>query len=333
MELTGVQKVAVVLMQMGDAASNVMKNFSDAEAEEVAAELVKLRRVHADVAERTIAEFHELILTGKTSARGGRDLAAEILEGAFGSERAGGIINRMASTLAGKSFEFLDTAEPGQLVGILDGELPDTIALVLGHLRPAVAAEVIAGLPEAQRTDVAEAIATMGTALPEAVSAVAEVLKVRVGAVVAPRETVEAVGGVQPLVDIINRSDVSIEKSLLASLDIRNPELAEDVRSRMLTFADIVKLEPREVQAILRGVNTATLAIAMAGASEQVTDVIRRNITERNREILDSEISTSGPHRMKAVEEARATIVQAIRTMEAEGSIVVRRGEDDEYVY
>lgn len=332
--LTGVQKAAVVLMQMpSEIAAGVLTHLTETEAEEIAAEVVKLSRVDPDTAEAVLAEFHTLATAGRTAARGGRDTAASLLEGAFGAEKAGNLMNRMASTLAGKSFEFLETAESGQLLGILDGELPETIALVLAHLRPAAASGVLAGLAEDQRLDVAQAIATLSSATPEAVSLVAEILKVRAGAVVAPREAAEVVGGVQPLVDIINRSDVGTEKALLLGLDARDPELAEEVRSRMLTFTDIVKLDAREIQSILRTFAPATLAVAMKGALPAVADAITRNVSERNREILEAEMTAAGPVRMKEVEAARAEIVQAIRTREADGQINVRRGDEDDFVY
>ncbi|HEX9227013.1 MAG TPA: flagellar motor switch protein FliG [Arthrobacter sp.] len=333
-ELTGVQKVAVVLMQMShEASAKVMAHFTEAEAEDVAAEIMKMRSVNPDLAEKIMDEFHAIAVKGRVHARGGRDLAARMLEASFGAERAGNLMDRMDSTMAGKSFEFLDTVESAQILGMLDGELPETIALVLAHLRPASASGVMGGLSEMARADVAQAIATMGSATPEAVSIVSDVLKVRAGAVVTPRETVEIVGGVQPLVDIINRSDVATEKALLASLDERDPELAAEVRARMLTFADIVKLEARHIQQILRGIDVTILATAMKGASEPVLDAIRKNVSERNREILEAEIKNAGPVRMKQVEESRAEVVQAIRALEATGDISVRRSEDDEFVY
>jgi flagellar motor switch protein FliG len=140
------------------------------------------------------------------------------------------------------------------------------------------------------------------------------------------------VGGVQPLVEIINRADASMEKALLEALERRNPELAEEVRSRMLTFADIVKLEARDVQQVPRGIDAALLAVAMKGASEPVTEIIKNNLSERNQEILDDEIRVLGPVRLSQVEDARAEIVRAIRDLEAEGLITVQRTDEDTYV-
>jgi len=331
--LTGPQKVAVILMQMEQSrAATVMQQFSEDEAAEITTEIVRMRRVDAAVAESTVAEFHELSVSGQHQPRGGHDVAIGLLEASFGSERAAGVMERLASNMARKTFEFLDEADPGQVVALLDGELPQTIALVLAHVRPPQASAVLAGLDLDVRADVAQAIATMGTATPEAVGIVAATLKIRAGAVVAPRDQIEVVGGIQPLVEIINRSDSATERALLDGLDARDPELAEEVRSRMLTFEDIVRLETRDIQQVLRGIDAAVLALAMKGAPSAVTEVIRGNVSARNAELLDDELASLGPVRRSQVEEARAEVVRAIRELEALGSITVHRADDDALV-
>ncbi|UWX82243.1 MULTISPECIES: flagellar motor switch protein FliG [unclassified Arthrobacter] len=333
-ELTGTQKAAIILMQLETSrAAVVMQQFTEAEAQAIAAEIVRLRRVDSSVAEEAINEFYEMTIEGRRRAHGGRDVAMGLLEASFGVERASGVMERLASSMAGKSFEFLETAEPNQVISLLDGELPQTIALVLAHMRPQRASAVLTGLSAELRTDVAQAIATMARATPEAVRVVAETLRARASALGAAREATDAIGGVQPLVEIINRSDAVTERALLEALEERDPELAEEVRSRMLTFADLVKLERRDVQLVLRGIDVGTLALAMKGASEAVLDAIRTNVSERNRELLDDEIKVSGPARLSQVEEARANIVRAIREMEAQGIIEVHHADEEEYVY
>ncbi len=331
--LTGPQKVAVVLMNMDQQrAAQVMKQFSDEEADEITAEILRLRRVDPGVAEKAMNEFHDLATRGAVSTRGGRDIAVGLLEASFGAERATGVLNRVASNMAGKQFEFLDAVEPGQVQMLLAGELPQTSALVLAHLRADHASRVLSGLDDDARTEVAHAIATMGSPSPDAVRVVADTLKQRASAVVAARTASDAVGGVQPLVDIINRSDASTEKALLESLERRDPELAEEVRSRMLTFDDIVRLEARDVQQVLRGVDVAVLAVAMKGALPAVEEIITANLSERNREVLADEVRMLGPVRLSQVEDARAAIVRAIRDLEAAGAITVQRGDEDAYV-
>ena len=331
--LTGTQKVAVVLMSMEhQRATEVMKQFTEAEAADIAAEMVQLRRVDPDVTETTVLEFHELTVKGNRAGRGGHAYAIGLLEASFGAEKAAGVMVKVASSMAGKAFEFLDATEPLQILTLLDGELPQTIALVLAHLRPGHASAVLGGLDTDLRAEVAQCIAGMGTTTPEAVRVVTETLKARVGAVSSTRDSVETVGGIQPLVEIINRADVATERALLEALDARDPALAEDVRSRMLTFADIVKLENRDVQQVLRGIDAAVLAIALKGSTDGVVTTIRTNLSERNREILDDEVKALAPVRVSQVEEARATIVRAIRDLEAQGSITVQRAEEDDYV-
>ncbi|MGO4384478.1 flagellar motor switch protein FliG [Specibacter sp. RAF43] len=334
--LNGLQKAAALLMQLSQtSAASVMAYLSEPEAEAVASEIVKMRRVHPDIADAVIDEFHDLVVSGRHAALGGRDFAAGLLEASFGAERAAGVMNRLSTKLAGKPFEFLDDADAGQLVSLLDGEMPTTIALVLAHMRPDRASEALTGLAGDVRTDVAQAIATMGPATPESVVILAETLKQRALTVVGPRDKVAVIGGIQPLVDIINRSDAATERAILEDLELRDPDLAEEVRSRMLTFMDLVKLDAQDVQKVLRGKEAGILALAMKGAPVTVQDVIRANISERNRDLLDFEIESVGPVRASDVEQAQADIGRIIRELEEAGEISVRRGdaEDDAYVY
>ncbi|MGW9403959.1 flagellar motor switch protein FliG [Arthrobacter sp. NPDC055585] len=333
-KLSGMQKAAVILMQLETSrAATVLQQFTEAEAQELAAEIVNLRRVDVGVVEGVINEFYDMTVDGRRRAHGGRDVAMGLLEASFGTERASGVMDRLASSMAGKSFEFLERAEAAQIVSLLENELPQTIALVLAHMRPQRASAVIGGFPDQLRTEIAQCIANMSRATPEAIRVVAETLKARATAVGAAREAADQIGGIQPLVDIINRADAATERAILEALDERDPDLAEEVRSRMLTFADLTKLERRDVQLVLRGIDVAVLALAMKGANETVLETVRTNVSERNREILDDEIAASGPARLSQVEEARATIVRAIRDLEAQGAITIHHADEEEYVY
>ncbi|GAA4185685.1 flagellar motor switch protein FliG [Gryllotalpicola kribbensis] len=332
--LSGTQKAAVVLMNLPEhAAASVLKQLTQPEAEDIAAEIVRLRRVDADTVARTFEEFRRISASGPLAVRGGRDVATGMLTAAFGDDGAAGLMGRVTSQVAGKAFEFLDDVEPTQIVTLLDGELPQTVALVLAHLAPAPAARVLALFDDEARVEIARRIATMSPALPEAVAIVAASLKARSAAVVAPRAPGDAIGGVQPLVEIINRSDAKTERAMLAALDERDPELAEEVRSRMLTFSDLVRFDPRDVQQVLRGTDPAVLAVALKGASEAVTQTVRNNLSEHNRSLLDEEVRLLAPVRASQVDEARATVVRAIRELEASGGITLRRAaEEDVYV-
>ena len=331
--LTGRQQAAVVLMNLDRAAAiEVMKHLSESEAEAITAEIIGLHDLDASTTAQALGAFQRLAAGHLPPGRGGRDVAAGLLEASFGADRAAAVMDRIGSSLTGSAFEFLHTIDPTQLATLLDGELPQTSALVLAHLPAPQSAAVLSALPETARTDVAHAIATMGAATQDAVSIVAASLKARTGGLTA-RDSPERLGGVAPLVEIISRSDAASEKSLLESIENRDRALAEDIRSRMFTFADIVKLEDRDLQRVLRGIDIRILALALKGANESIAELVRRNVSERNRENLDLEARALGPVRVSQVEEARAEIVHVIRGLEGAGEISVQRADEDEYVY
>jgi flagellar motor switch protein FliG len=330
-KLSGTQKAALVLMNLTtERAAVVMRQFSEQEAEEITAEIVRLRNVDSKVAEGAIRDFAERTVSGGRNSRGGRDFAAGLLEATFGAEKAAGLLDRVDS---GTSFEFLDDADAMQVSSLLDGELPETTAFVLTRVRPDLASSVLARLPPSMRVDVAQCIATMGTATPEAVSVLTAVLKQRARSIVTPKEKVQAVGGVQPLVDIIKRADATTERDLLLALEERDQDLAEQVKSRMLGFDDIVTLEERDVQQVLRSLDPAMLAIAMKGAKPAVAETIRNNMSERNRTLLDEETGMLGRVLKGQVDEARSQVVRAIRDLEASGAITVHRAIEEEVEY
>jgi flagellar motor switch protein FliG len=333
MVLTGTQKAALVLMQIGrERASAVLSKLDEAEIEELSAEIVRLERIDQASAEAALEEFHAVSLSGpQMITQGGLGYAQTLLEQSLGVERAAGVMGRLATSLAGQPFEFLQHADARQVLSLLTGEHSQTIALVLAHLRPDHASAILAGLPGEQQAEVAHRIALMERASPDVVAVVAESLQRKASAVLVPAETA-AIGGVQPLVEIINRADPTTEKAILEGLKARDEALAEEVRSRMFVFADITLLEDRAVQLVLRQVESGDLAVALKGAAEEVREKILTNLSERARENLVEEVELLGPVRLSQVEDARAGIVQSIRRLEESGQIVIRREGEDEYV-
>jgi flagellar motor switch protein FliG len=332
-ELTGSQKAAVLLVQLGrEKAGRVLAAMSEAEVEELAAEIVKLGSLPGELADEVVQEFHGLMGSGhSTGARGGVDVARELLENSLGRVRTEDLLERVSSSPGRIPFAFLREADPRQLQNFLGAEHPQTIALVLAHLRPDQASLVLSGLEHSLQADVAHRIAVMDRTSPDIVRTIAEVLHRRTSSVLAPVE-VAAVGGLQPLVEIINRADPGTEKLILEGLDARDTELAEQIRSKMFVFDDIVGLEDRAVQLVLRQVESQALATALKGVPDQVSEKVLRNVSERARDNLLEEIELLGRVRMSQVEEARAAVVTVIRSLEAAGEIVLRRDDDDEYV-
>lgn len=329
--LTGTQKAAMLLLQLGrERAGRVMAQLDVAEIEELTAEILRLEHVDQSVADGVLEEFHAASVIGP-GVGGGLGLAQHLLVASLGADQAAGVLERLQTSMAGKPFEFLQQADARQVVSLLAGEHPQAIALVLAHLRPEHASAILAGLEPDLQGEVAHRIALMERASPDVVAVIAESLQRKASAVLAPRE-LAPVGGVQPLVEIINRADPTTEKLILEGLTSRDEALAEEVRSRMFVFGDIVLLEDRAMQLVLRQVETAALSVALKGVSPEVRDTVLRNLSERARENLVEEIDLLGPVRLSQVEDARSGIVQSIRRLEESGQIVIRRDGEDEYV-
>lgn len=331
--LTGTQKAALVLIQLGrERAARVMSQLDDATIEELTGQIMRMERVDRSMADAVIGEFHAVTLGGaQIMNNGGVGYAQQLLEASMGADKAADMLDRLASAMAPQPFEFMQQADARQVIALLNGEHPQTIALVLAHLRPEHASAILGGLAPAVQGQVAHRIALMERAAPDVVSVVADSLRRKSASVLTPQET-SAIGGVQPLVEIINRADPSTEKLILQGLEDRDEALADEVRSRMFVFADIVLLEDRALQLVLRGVEGADLAVALKGAGPGERDAVMRNLSERARENLVEEIELLGPVRVSQVEERRATIVQVIRRLEESGQITIRREGEDEYV-
>ncbi len=329
--LTGTQKAAMVLLQLGrDRAARVMAQLDVAEIEELTAEILRLEHVDQAVADEVLDEFYEISLSGP-GVGGGLGYAQHLLEASIGRDQAAGMIDRLQSSMAGQRFDFLQNADARQVLSLISGEHPQTIALVLAHLRPDHASAILAGLAGDLQAEVAHRIALMERASPDVVAVVADSLRRNASTVLTPQE-LSAVGGVQPLVEIINRADPMTEKLILEGLQERDEALAEEVRSRMFVFGDIVLLEDRAMQLVLRQVETGELSVALKGVGDEVRAKILRNLSERARENLLEEVELLGPVRLSQVEDARASIVQVIRRLEEGGQIVIRREGEDEYV-
>jgi len=328
---SGSQKAALVLMQLGrDRAADVLRRLDEDVAEELAQQIARLNTIDDAVAEAAMIEFHARAAAAGSTTRGGREAAEDLLQATFGQERASALLGRLASSMAGRPFEFLDSADPAAVAVLVADEMPQTIALLLIHLSPRSASGVLSRLDGPTRVAVAQAIGSAGAADADIVALLADTIRQLVRASGAMLDKDDLSGGVQPLVDILKGADPATERTVLAELDERDPELAEQVRALMFSFEDLAKLDARDVQQALRGLDPAQLALAIKGAPAELVELIMSNMSERNREAVEEERGYLGPVRKSQVEEARAAIVSAVRVMEAEGALMIRRGTDDE---
>jgi flagellar motor switch protein FliG len=330
--LSGLRKAAIFLVQLGqDKAAKVMSLLPESMVEDLTGEIVRLRDVSNADAAAVLVEAHGVLVNTSTSARGGLDMARQLLAQSLGAERADEIMERLGASLAEMPFEGIRKADARQILSFLADEHPQTIALVLAHLAPQQSAIVLSGLNQNLQANVAYRIASMEPASPDVIRLVEKELERRMTTVLGPMET-SNVGGVAPLVAIINRADRSTERMILEGLETVNKELAEIVRAQMFIFEDILTLDDKAIQLVLRSVESGDLALALKGVSPSVKDKITRNLSARAAENLTEEIELLGAVRLKQVEESQAKVVQEIRALEQSGQIVIMRGSDEAMV-
>ena len=328
----GVRKAAVLLIQMGkERAAQVMSHLSDAEVEAISGEIARLDAVSASETSQVLEEFHDLATAHAHVTQGGFGFAQQLLEQSLGPERAKEIMERLHAAAVQMPFQFLHRADPAQLRSFIADEHPQVIALVLAHMAADKASLLLSGLPAHQQAVVAHRIAVMDRTSPEIVRTVEAVLERKLSSMLQPTE-VSRVGGVDPLVNIINRSDRPTERQIVEGLEGLDPALADEVKSRMFMFEDITGLDDRSVQQVLRQVDTAELALALKGVSDAVRSKITANLSERAAENLLDEVELLGAVRLAQVEEAQQGVIRTIRQLEEQGQIMVRRGNDDEFV-
>jgi flagellar motor switch protein FliG len=329
--MTGLRKAAILLVRMGkEYSTRVLANLSEAEVEELSAEIARLGKLEPDVAGDVIDEFYAMATT-KHAGAGGMQYARELLEASLGTERANLILDRLQASMTDMPFNFLSHADPRQLLSYVQHEHPQTIALVLAHVPSALGSSILAGLAPEVQADVAHRIAVMDRTSPDVIRQVELALQRKLSTVLQPDE-LSTVGGLGPLVDIINRADRTTERLILEALEARNPEIAEEIRRRMFMFEDIINLDDRSVQLVLRQVEPSDLATALKGVGDDVRDKVTGNLSERGRENLLEEIDLLGPVKVKMVEESQQKIVAVIRSLEDSGQIEIQRGEQEELI-
>jgi flagellar motor switch protein FliG len=332
LDAAGVRKAAVLLVQLGqEGASKVLQYMSESDVEAISAEILQLESLESGETETVMSEFRTLATARANVMRGGVEFARALLVESLGYDRAESVMNRLAASAMQMPFQFLHRADPRQLLSFISAEHPQVIAVVLAHLSSDKATLVLSGLDPEVQADVAHRIAIMDRTSPEALGRLEEVLERKMGSVLQPMDA-RTVGGLDPLIQIINRSDRATERLIVEGLQARDPELAEEVKSRMFMVEDIMLLEDRDVQQVLRQVEGGDLALSMKGVSDEVKEKITKNMSERAGLTLLEDIDMLGPVLLRQVEEAQQKIILVIRRLEDSGEIVLRRGNDDEYV-
>jgi flagellar motor switch protein FliG len=326
--LRGREKAAALLIALGsEISAEVLKHFKETEIEALTLEIFQLEKMSEETKSQVLEECYHMAVAREFITSGGADYAREMLVRALGKEKAQEVIDRMAIARRPHRFAFARDSDPSQLAQFVGSEHPQTIALILSHLQPMQAAQIMAHLSPDTRTEVALRIATMDRTPPEVVDQVEEVLKRKLSSVISRDFT--STGGTQFLVNMLTTVDRGTEKQILEYLDGANAELAAEVRKLMFVFDDLVRLDDRSLQRVLRDVDSKDLSLAMRGTSEELQERIFRNQSTRAAQALREEMEIGGPVRLRQVEEAQQRIVNIVRKLEDSEEIVVQRGGED----
>lgn len=329
--VTGTRKAAILLLSMNQKeAAEVLRHLRRDEVDALTLEIANLRKIDRSLRDEVATEFVKMVETEEYLAEGGIDYARQMLERAFDPGQANDIIRRLTNFLHRRPLEILRRADASQVLSILIGEHPQTVALALAHMDPVQASVVLAGLDPAIQADVARRVAMMGKTAPEVVREIEHLLERRFSTL-AVDDTTNA-GGINSIVPILNNSDRTTERKILEQLDQLDQELADEIRNRMFVFENLVQLDDRSIQKVLRHVDTRTLALALKGTSVEVSNKVYANLSQKAGELLKDDVAVLGPVRIRDVEQAQREIVNIIRQLEDQGDIVISRGERDEFV-
>ena len=330
-EMDGIQKAAILLITLGpEKAAVVFKHLKEDEIEQLTLEIANTRSVTPAQKEQVLNEFYEVCLAQQYIAEGGIGYAKDLLQKALGESKAQEVLGKLTASLQVRPFEFIRKTEASQILNFIQDEHPQTIALILSYLSPQQAAGIISSLTPDKQTDVAKRIAQMDRTSPDVIKEVEKVLEQKLSSLVNQDYTV--VGGVDAIVEILNTVDRGTEKHIMESMEIEDPELADEIRKKMFVFEDILLLDDRAIQRVLRDVDNNDLAVALKGANEEVQNVIFKNLSKRLAAMIREDMEFMGPVRMKDVEEAQQKIVGIIRKLEDSAEIVISRGGGDEII-
>ena len=330
-EYTGIQKASILLIALGpEKSANIFKHLKEDEIEELTLEIANTRSVSPQTKEDVLNEFYQVCLAQQYIAEGGIGYAKELLDKALGAEKAQEVITKLTASLQVRPFEFVRKTDPSQLLNFIQDEHPQTIAMILSYLSASQSAMILGALTPEKQADVAKRIATMDRTSPDVIKEVERVLERKLSSLLNQDYTI--VGGVDAIVEILNTVDRGTEKHIMESLEIEEPELADEIRKKMFVFEDILLLDDRAIQRVLRDVDNNDLEVALKGANEEVQGVIFRNLSKRLSAMIKEDMEFMGPVRMKDVEEAQQKIVGVIRKLEDSAEIVISRGGGDEII-
>lgn len=328
--MTSTQKVAALMIALGPTTSSeIFKNIHDEELlSRITLDIAGLNKISVDMLNEVLKEFYSLFLASDYLLSGGMSYAKKVLEKAYGSDHADKVLDKLVTLLSANPFQFFNDADPSQLATSFQNENPQLIALILAYLKPENSAQVMNFLPPEIQAQVAIKIAEMNSTNPEVLADIEKIVESKFSSIVV--QDFSKAGGVQTLANILNRADRATEKNVIELLKVKNPILVEGIKELMFVFEDIVNLEDKAIQRVLREIDTKDLAMSLKGMKDDVKEKILKNMSERAQAMLIDDMEYMGPVRAKDVQLAQSKIVGVIRTLETAGEIVIFRGGDED---
>ncbi|MGE5848226.1 MAG: flagellar motor switch protein FliG [Ignavibacteria bacterium] len=332
-DLSGPQKAALLMIALKtETAAEVFKYLDPAIIENISTEITKIKNIPSQRIDSILEEFYEMIIAREYVIEGGVEYAEVLLEKSFGKPKAIEIIEKVKSITTLKGFDVLKKADSMQLINFLNKEHPQTIALILSHLNPSQTAGVLKELPEALRDDVVYRIATLGKISPQTLKQIEKVVDELAG--VSMSQSLSKIGGTKSLAVVLNKAALGLSKDVLNKLSEKDPNVAIEVKRLMFMFEDIIHIQDKDIQKILRDVDRKDLALSLKIADEKLKNKIFSNMSERAADLLKEELQYMGMVKLKEVEGAQAKVIDTIKALEDAGeiSLNLRGGKEEVYV-
>jgi len=329
-DIPGLRKAAVLLLSMDqDTAAQVMQRLDKRDIEEVSRAIASMDRIKGEERGAIVEEFYNLALASNYMEEGGMAYARKLLSKSLSKDDAEEVCKQVERSVNASPFQFLNEAESANLLTFIQDEHPQTIALILSHLPAAKASEILVGLPSTKQIEVVKRIANMEQTNPEVIKEVERGLEHRLSAMI--HQTFEKTGGVETVAEMLNLADRATEKGILESLETDDPDLVESIRRLMFVFEDILMVDDRGIQSVLKEIDNADLGLALRTASDELKDKIFKNMSERAVQLIKEDMEYMGPVRVSDVESAQQKIVDVVRRLEDAGEIIIagHGGEKD----
>ncbi|MBQ2593622.1 MAG: flagellar motor switch protein FliG [Candidatus Riflebacteria bacterium] len=331
LNIPGKAKAAILLVFLGPETSRViLQSLSDQEIETLTIEIAKQRKISTEEKLSVLFEFEQMMMARKFYAEGGLEYAKLLLEKTIGAGKALEILARMGTSLQLQPFEAARTADPSQLATLIQNEHPQLVAMIMAYLQPEKAAVVLQSMDHDSQLEIAKRLALMDRTSPEITREVENYLEEKLSSIIG--QDLNTVGGIETLVNVLNSVDRATEKTIIETMEVQEPILADEIKKKMFVFEDVVLIDDRGLQRLFKEIDQKDLSLALKGVTDEVKEKFYKNMSKRAAEMLKEDMAYMGPVRMRDVDQAQQRIVKLVKKLESKGEIIVSRPGEEEMI-